>query len=46
MSLNIDTLTMTKADSKIVGIIFSEVLITELIEIFPDKTLPSNMEKK
>ena len=45
-SLNVDTLTVSKADSKIVGIIFSEVLIMERIEIFPDKTLPENMEKK
>ena len=45
-SLNVDTLTVTKADAKIVGIIFSEVLIVEHIEIFPDKTVPDNMEKK
>ena len=44
-SLNVDTLTVTKADAKIVGIIFSEVLIMEHIEVFPDKTLPNNMEK-
>ena len=45
-SLNVDTLTVTKADAKVVGVIFSEVLIMEHIEIFPDKTLPNNMEKK
>lgn len=44
-NLNVDTLTVTKADAKIVGIIFSEVLIMENIEVFPDKTQTDNMEK-
>lgn len=44
-SLNIDTLTATKVDAKVAGIIFSEVHIVERIEILADKTEPDGIEK-
>jgi hypothetical protein len=45
VSLNIDSLTTTKVDAKVASIIFSEVLILERIEIFPDKTDPKLVDK-
>lgn len=44
-SLNIDTLTATKVDAKVAGIIYSEVHIVEKIEILADKTEPDQIEK-
>ena len=43
--LNVDTLTATKVDAKVAGIIFSEVHIVEKIVIVADKTEPDGIEK-
>ena len=45
VSLNIDTLVVTKVDPKVASIVFSEVLVIERIEIFPDKTDPKLVDK-
>ena len=45
VSLNIDTLTGSKQDPKIAGIIMHQILIIETIELFPDKILPEQIEK-
>ena len=43
--MNIDSLTGTKNDAKVAGIIFSEIHIIERIEILADKTDPLQIEK-
>lgn len=40
VSLNVDTLTVTKQDPKIAGLILSRILIIDQIELFPDKFNP------
>ena len=44
-SLNIDSLTGQKIDTKVVGIIFNEICILKDIEIMADKTKPEEIEK-
>lgn len=45
VSLNVDTLTQTKVDAKCASLIFSEILIIDRIELFPDKVEPKTVEK-
>jgi len=45
VSLNIDTLTGQKVDTKVTGIIFAECVILNKIEIMSDKTSPELIEK-
>ena len=45
VSLNIDTLTGQKVDTKVTGIIFAETCILNKIEIMSDKTSPALIEK-
>ena len=45
VSLNIDTLTGQKVDTKVTGIIFAEICILNKIEIMSDKTSPELIEK-
>jgi len=44
-SVNIDSLTGQKIDTKVVGIIFSEICILKDIEIMADKTKLDEIEK-
>ena len=44
-SVNIDSLTGQKIDTKVVGVIFSEVCILKDIEIMADKTRIDEIEK-
>jgi hypothetical protein len=41
----VDTLTQTKVDAKCASLIFSEILIIDRIELFPDKVEPKTVEK-
>jgi aromatic ring-opening dioxygenase LigB subunit len=45
VNLNIDSLTGTKNDAKVAGIILAEVHIVERIEILADKTDPLQIDK-
>ena len=45
VSVNLDTLTVTKKDSKILGIIFQYIHIIETIELYPEKINPELIEK-
>lgn len=45
VNLNVDSLITSKVDPKVVGIIFAEVYNIERVELFADKTVPSEVEK-
>ena len=45
VQLNVDTLTGSKSDSKVMGIVFQHCNLVDTVELFADKITPDNVEK-
>jgi hypothetical protein len=45
-SLNVDSLISSKVDCKVVGMIFSEVMTLEKVELMAEKTSASDIDKQ